>query len=465
MVNKILQTLFFVSITSLIRCAPLEEQESSKITGRLANLLPTNPVDPGIPGTNQATEPAEYTPPNVTLLNVARPVEMRAVVVGPKSAPGLRPLVIFLHGRASNCYTPNPNDPTDHTQGTSSGEWPCPTSKLLFSSFRGYVKTQTLFATHGFVTVSISSNGVNAQDIKGTNTALFQKVATRSTHSSTCVGDDPIITTTPNWQIRGLLFIAPQTIGQNPVPNIPSVVILSGCDGDLTDLEGQMYIDGLRGVDKGLALHSSPFVANASHLYFNSEWPQISTHTPTCDPTNPQNGLLTRAQQEAALAGYAIAAAHLFLESNDHVRPLIDGSGFRAASVSSAGPVTVLSHAIGANRIPFIEASELLKVTGEGAMSSQTVTIRRPYPTSIVGSESIAMRATVRETTIGTKVAVSIIDASGHRATFGTFSLDGLPSTAPAGAPNWAQEVRLPLTGATAAGIDLNQVYALEIIP
>ncbi|KAH8659374.1 hypothetical protein BGZ60DRAFT_531279 [Tricladium varicosporioides] len=560
-VNKVFKIILLFSVTSRIYCAPVDEQERRKIIGRVADPLPTNPIDPGIPGPYQATEPAEYTLPDVLLFGVANPVEMRAVVVGPKSASGLRPLVLFLHGRASNCYTPNLDDPNDHTQGTSSEEWPCPAGKLLFPSFRGYLKTQTLLATHGFVTVSISSNGINAQDTNSTNTALFQKVAARSAlvrlhlshwaswsvderpqapsavqgvpppnmarvmlvgHSKggeginraaidsliPPVSDDPVIKTAPSWQIRGMLFIAPQAIGQNPVPNVPSVVVLPGCDGDLIDLEGQIYIDGLRGVDKGLALHSSLFVVNASHPYFNSEWPQISTHTPACDPTNPQNRLLTRAQQEATLASYASAASRLFLESDDTVRPLIDGSGFRAASASSAGSVTVVSHAIGANRVSFIDALETLQVNGAGGklcdaiatptsttscdlgqsphqvqfqsvvpekgrymvqatwdQPSQIITVRRPYPTSIAGSESIAMRIIVKAATVGVRVEAFILDASGHRATLGTFALNGLPSTAPAGAPNWAQEVRLSLTGVTAAGVDLNQVYTLELVP
>ena len=50
------------------------------------------------------------------------------------------------------------------------------------------------------------------------------------------------------WTIRGVLLIGPTIFGHNPVPDVPSATILPGCDGDVSDLQGQMYVDATRDV-------------------------------------------------------------------------------------------------------------------------------------------------------------------------------------------------------------------------
>lgn len=117
--------------------------------------LPTNPVDPGVAGKYRTTS-GEYALKSVKLPGYKHPVEMRATVVGPTDAPGKRPLALFLHGRHTTCYEPGTDE--------SNIRWPCPTGQKAIPSYRGYRHDQKHLASQGYVTVSISANGVNGQD-------------------------------------------------------------------------------------------------------------------------------------------------------------------------------------------------------------------------------------------------------------------------------------------------------------
>ncbi len=117
--------------------------------------LPAGAIDPGKPGSYRTTT-GEYALNSVKLPGFPTPIEMRAVVVAPKGATGKRPLALFLHGRHYTCYKPGTEDIT--------GDWPCPTGLKSVPSYRGYLRDQQLLASQGYVTVSISANGINAQD-------------------------------------------------------------------------------------------------------------------------------------------------------------------------------------------------------------------------------------------------------------------------------------------------------------
>ncbi|MYV70224.1 hypothetical protein GT043_30615, partial [Streptomyces sp. SID2131] len=63
---------------------------------------------------------------------------------------------LFLHGRHATCYTPGTEEAT--------GAWPCPAGTREIPSHRGYLNAQKLLASQGYVTLSLSANGVNGQD-------------------------------------------------------------------------------------------------------------------------------------------------------------------------------------------------------------------------------------------------------------------------------------------------------------
>jgi hypothetical protein len=468
-------------------------------------------------------------------------VEMQAVVVAPANAPGRRPLVVFLHGRHWTCFA---------ARGFSNA-WPCPAGSRPLPSYRGFRQSQRLLASQGYVTVSISANGISAQDWRdpdgGTRarSALVRMhlahwadwaSAGRATapaivreapradlsrvllvgHSRGGEGVSRVAADSldppPNrddyhgrvrWTIRGMLLISPSLFGQNPVPDVPSVTMLSGCDGDLVDLEGQLYVDATRGVSRGTALHSAIYVIGANHNFYDTEWtPGQSADRfaiddfgyagdPLCSAGIGTDRLTPRQQQTVA-ATYIAAAAGLFVGGDDRVRPLLDGSGVRAPS---ADPARVLSSALGAGRQPVIIPSRTLRlgharlcteVTDDRAAAclgngsphfaafgnvdpeagryavamtgSATATMRLARPVALPGSRALELRLIVPPNTTGNRFTVAVTDARGRRTRLGTVGVDGLPGTAHT-TSYWAQEVRVPLPG-TVRGI-----VSLELTP
>ncbi|WRZ88575.1 hypothetical protein OHB54_05580 [Streptomyces sp. NBC_01007] len=524
------------------------------LTAQPSTRLPANAVDPGKPGTYR-TVTGDYALASVRLPGFSQPVEMRAVVVAPTNAPGHRPLALFLHGRHATCYTGHGDE--------TGGEWPCPAGAKPIPSYRGYLADQKLLASQGYVTVSIAANGVNGQDYAAEDggaqarsslvrqhlarwadwaarpasaPAIVRRAAAADLSRVLLVGhsrggegvnraaldslypapaDQDGYRGPVRWHIRGTVLIGPTIFGQNPAPDVPSATILPGCDGDVSDLQGEMYVDATRGVSRGAALHSAVYMVGADHNFFNSEWTPGQAQAPAeddfwsgdqrdrvCSPGTATR--LTARQQQTAGATYIAAAARLFVAGDDRVRPLLDGSGRRAPS---AGPARVLTHAVGARRTPAflpdgpvsveggrlcqeVDENESAACLGSGTngvsphfaqwetskepgrravalrwtAAGSTVRVRSARPVSISGSRALAMRLIVPPNTRDTRLDVALTDTSGHRAVLGRVHLDGLPGTGRT-ASHWAQEVRLPLTAATRAGVDLHRVATLQIVP
>ncbi|MEE1938030.1 hypothetical protein V1L54_01110 [Streptomyces sp. TRM 70361] len=522
-------------------------------------VLPVNSVDPGTPG-EYGTVTGEYELPPVALPGFDTPVEMRAVVVAPAGAEGRRPLALFLHGRHGTCYG---------GEEALTGEWPCPSGAKPVPSHRGYLKDQELLASQGYVTVSVSANGVNSQDhlakdggaqarsslvrlhlarwadwsadpatapaaVRSAPTADLSKVLlvghSRGGEGVNRAAMDSLYPPPAEedgyrgetrWTIRGTAHIAPTAFGQNPVPDVPSVTILPGCDGDVSDLQGQVYADATRGVSRGAALHSVVYMVGANHNFFNSEWTPGEAEAPAdddfqdwgendpdpvCSPDAATGTRLTAAQQHTAGATYLAAAARLFVQGDDRVRPLLDGSGVRAPS---AGPAQVLTHAVGAHRTPAFLPDDEPAVTGgrlcrqvhpdpatacldpaedgrsphflwmltndepgryavalewSAPGSAAAVRVTPAEPVSVAGSEELALRLMVPPNTTGTRFDVALTDTSGRRAELGRVSVDGLPGSDRT-VSHWAREVRVPLAAVSEAGLDPERIESLELVP
>ncbi|MEU2711260.1 hypothetical protein [Streptomyces sp. NPDC007205] len=513
--------------------------------------LPANEVDPGKPGPYR-TRTGEYSLKPVKLPGLSAPVEMRGVVVAPVGASGRRPLALFLHGRHFTCY-----------KGQEiTGDWPCKAGMEPVPSHRGYLRDQRLLASQGYVTVSVSADGINGQDDAAEDSGAqarsslvrlhLARWADWAAHPGTA---PPAVRLSPRadlsrvllvghsrggegvdraaldslypppadqdayhgpvrWTIRGTVLIGPTVFGQNPVPDVPSVTILPGCDGDVSDLQGQVYVDGTRAVSNGSALHSAVYVIGADHNFFNSEWTPGQAAAPaeddfSDDPDHPDPVCgkhaatrLTADQQHRAGSTYIAAAARLFLAGDDRVRPLLDGSGKRAPS---ADPARVLSHAVGGRRgagfLPdggltvtgarlcdAVDPSPAKACMGQGAKGASPhfarwetdretgrqaialrwtragaparVSLKRPL--SLSGAKALALRLFVPPNSRGTRLDVSLTDASGRTARLGRISADGLPGSERT-TSYWAREFRVPLTAATRAGLKLGSVKSMEL--
>ncbi|WP_433920188.1 hypothetical protein OIE50_44660 [Streptomyces canus] len=537
--------------------AAAEDTHTSGPRGaRVPAQAPANDVDPGRPGSYRTVTGAYDLDP-VRLPGFATPVEMRAQVVAPKNATGSRPLALFLHGRHSTCYKPG-------TEDDITGDWPCADGYKPIPSDKGYLADQQLLASQGYVTVSISANGINAQDWQAEDagaqarSSLVRQHLARwadwSAHRSTApavvreaakadlsrvllvghsrggegVNRAAMDSLYPppaaedgyqgpvRWKVRGTVLVGPTIFGQNPVADVPNVTLLPGCDGDVSDLQGEDFVDGTRGVSRGTALHSAVYMVGANHNFFNSEWTPGVAEAPASDDfwTDPEQPdpvcspgaatRLTAAQQHKAGSTYIAAAARLFLAGDDRVRPLLDGSGKRAPS---ADPARVLTHAVGGRRSggflpdggakvtgarlcsaidpdpavacldpetpgssPHFAWWETEKETGRSAVDLKwsapgtAARITPAKPLSLRDSQKLALRVFVPPNTTGTKFDVSVTDASNRRVTLGSVKVDGLPGSAST-ASYWAQELRIPLSAATRAGLDLRHVKSLELTP
>jgi len=516
-------------------------------------VLPANPADPGVKGP-YSTVTGEYTLAGVKLPDFPEPVEMQGLVIAPKGAPGRRPLALFLHGRHYTCFKGADED-------ALTGDWPCASGSQPIPSYRGYQQAQQLLASQGYVTVSISANGINGQDraaddggaqarsslvrhhlarwadwagagrrdapaiVKAAPVADLSKVFLMGhSRGGEGVSRAAMDSLTPppagqdgyrgkvRWTIRGMLLIGPTLFGQNPVPDVPSATILPGCDGDVADLQGQIFIDATRGVSRGKALHSSLYVVGANHNYFNTEWTPGMSAAPSFDDFSAGDGIdplcspgtatrLTAAQEQTAGAGYIAAAARLFVRADDRVLPLLDGTGVRAPS---ADPARVLSHAIGGDRTGLALPDETLTVTG-GRLCEQVtddpaksclppdperwwspsphfvpfgyarepgrfavhlaptasdgpVSLRPARPVDLAGARALALRLVVPPNTTDNRFGITVADAAGRRTSLGEVRLDGLPGTVNT-TSYWGQEVRVPL------GNFHGRVATLELTP
>lgn len=85
-------------------------------------------------------------------------------------------------------------------------------------------------------------------------------------------------------------------------------------------------------------------------------------------------------------------------------------------------------------------------------------------PVSLSGAKALALRLFVPPNSGAAQMDVSLTDASGKKAKLGRIRPAGLPGSERT-ASYWAQEIRVPLTGAGRAGLDLRSVKSLELTP
>ncbi|MFF7721018.1 hypothetical protein ACFZDB_16860 [Streptomyces luteogriseus] len=534
-----------------------DTRESGSRVPRLPAQAPANGVDPGKPGSYR-TVTGRYGLDPVRLPGYDTPVEMTAEVVAPKGATGSRPLALFLHGRHETCYKPGSEDDV-------TGDWPCADGYKPIPSYLGYLRDQRLLASQGYVTVSISANGINAQDFEAEDAGAQARSSLVRQHLARWADWNAHRSSAPavvrqaakadlsrvllvghsrggegvnraamdslypppaaedgyrgpvRWKVRGTVLIGPTIFGQNPVADVPSVTLLPGCDGDVSDLQGEVFVDGTRGISRGAALHSAVYMVGANHNYFNSEWTPGEAVAPAqddfgTDPEQPADPVcapgaatrLTAAQQHKAGATYIAAAARLFLAGDDRVRPLLDGSGRRAPS---ADPARVLTHAVGGRRSggflpdggakvtgarlcsaidpdpavacldpetpgssPHFASWETGRENGRGAVDltwsapGRAARVTPTKPLSLRGAQKLALRVFVPPNTTGTTFDVSVTDSSDRRVKLGSVRVDGLPGSVNT-ASYWAQELRVPLSAATRAGLDLGHVKSLDLTP
>ena len=181
------------------------------------------------------------------------------------------------------------------------------------------------------------------------------------------------------YRVVGQVLVAPTNFGEQTAPYVPTVTLLPYCDGDVFDLQGERFTDIARDIDtRDTSLKSSVMIMGANHNFFNTEWTPGLSVAPSsddwfgdpdapCGRRTPER--LNAADQRKVGRTYIAGAVRLLAGGDQAVLPMFDGS---RVSVGSAGPATVLSHAIGGGRDVRRPSADtgLTLIAGVGSSSS-----------------------------------------------------------------------------------------------
>ena len=499
-------------------------------------------ADPGVAGP-YATSRREYSLDELPWAEFPAPIEVAGELTVPTGAPGARPVVVILHGRHAACFHGGPD-------GDVVNEWPCPEGWQPIASHLGYRRIADLLASQGNVVASISANAVNGQDWDSPDGGAAARSALVRHHlglfaSWSEVGGDPwggdlrgrldlahvalighsrggegVTRATIDsrsedpWRIRGIVAIGPTAFGAQVPASVHLAVLLPYCDGDVSDLQGQVYVDGARDLQVGpdRSLRSAVMVYGANHNYFNAEWTPGLAAAPAsddwfadgsrgrCSPSSPYR-LKPEAQQQVG-ATYSAALVKLALDGDARMLELLDSP---ASGPASTGNAMVRTTAIGGARTPLWSAAADRTPRGQGvvarfcsgeeprtlprcnpgvphwpsadsdsappAISAHQLTwdlvavTRFPLlgPTDVSSARRIEVRVAAAVESAPVQAVVMIVDDRGRRVV-----LPGVPQwlTTGPGQPealkSWARAVRGSLRGVS--GIDLHRIVAVEML-
>ncbi|MEI6624163.1 MAG: hypothetical protein WCP28_19900 [Actinomycetes bacterium] len=344
----------------------------------------------------------------IHLAGLPQPVEDVSELTYPvpraRMAAGKFPVVVLLHGRHDWCYA-----------GQQLTEpWPCQPGSVQVPSYLGYRYMADRLATQGYVVLSISANGINAQDNdtldlgSGARAALIahhmRRLVAANSSSKTpwgskllgrvdarkvllmghSRGGEGVVAAAQDarsskrrWHVSGVLPLAPTDFGLLALGGTPSATILPACDGDVANLQGQMYIDhGAAALGNQGVLRTATWVPGANHNFFNTQWTPGISAAPSDDDAaelykDPAtSGLcksdlrLTPARERAVGLSYITNAAAAFLRADERALPYLDG---RAIGMPSNGRVQTRSTPTGGAATQI--ASAMSSVISSGGMN------------------------------------------------------------------------------------------------
>ncbi len=408
------------AVPSAATTAPRSPAAPVTPRGQAKKHVSTDPATPGPYGVARSDYDLGDTATTLSGLSDL-PVEVRAAVYAPVQAKGRRPVVVFLHGRHAACYNPV-------TRTSNNTSWPCAPGFQPIQSYLGYGETAENLATHGYVVVSISANGINAKDATSTDDngglARGQLVMQHlDLLAQAQAGDGPAGTSAlagrldltnvgmmghsrggegvveaallnaerPSpYGVRAVLPLAPVDFARATLPDVPMAVVLPYCDGDVSNQQGQHFYDDSRYTTDDDVLRSSLMVMGADHNFFNTEWtPGVSVAPSSddwsaaadevCGAASPSR--LTAAEQRAVGTAYMAGFFRLAQGGETAFLPLFDGTG---GTVPSTGRAVVLTQAQqpGSRRYdvaPLEAPSPQVRLSGFGSAAyCSSVAIRVP---------------------------------------------------------------------------------------
>lgn len=258
--------------------------------------------DPGTPGPLAVTR-EEYNFGDTAFQpsNFPGPVELLASIHYPTNlAAGPFPVILFLHGRHATCFS----------SGGQFLQWPCTNGRLPIPSYQGYDYVSQVLASHGYVVVSISANGVNAVDNSVFDLGALARAELMQKHldilnTFNTTGGAPFGTKFVGkfdltrvgtmghsrggegvvrhyvlnnslgapYGIKAVFPLAPVDFNRFVVNNAALDVLLPYCDGDVSDLQGVHFYDDARyNVPGDPAPKHYMLVMGANHNFYNTIW-------------------------------------------------------------------------------------------------------------------------------------------------------------------------------------------------
>lgn len=268
-------------------------------------LLPVSSAsaqDPGTPGPLAVTvQEYDFGDTAVTLAGFPGGVEVRASVHRPTNlSAGPFPLVLFLHGRHATCAKGS----------TAYLQWPCSSGRTPIPSYRGFAYASAILASHGYIVVSISANGLSGLDNMAADFGAQARAELLQHHldlwrTFTTTGGAPFGSTfigrvdltnigtmghsrggegvmrhvlynkslgSP-YGIRAVFPLAPTNFNRPIISGVPFEVLLPWCDGDVSDLQGVQFYDDARYAAPGdPAPKHYVLVMGANHNFYNTVW-------------------------------------------------------------------------------------------------------------------------------------------------------------------------------------------------
>jgi hypothetical protein len=311
--------------------------------------------------------------------------------------PGEHPVVVLLHGMHASCARTG--------QSVTPIPWWCDERESRpVPSYRGYRYLADNLASQGRVVVSISANGINAQDIF-TDYGIFARANLLRHHLDALKaadagrvpvledllvghldlartvlvghsrGGDAVVRASQELErqadapatVVGVVNLAPIASVYAAPANTPTVTLLPACDGDVRDLQGQTFVDRGRDLygDSGF-LRSSVWFGGGNHNYLNTEWTPGTSESGTgtddaeylyadnaaSGSCRPRHRLSPEQERTVGLAYVAASVRWMqdadarmlaYLDGTGDVPPTVLAEGIQTRSASLAGPDRLLA--------------------------------------------------------------------------------------------------------------------------
>ena len=327
--------------------------------------------DPGAPGPLAVTR-EEYNFGDTAFQpsNFPGPVELLASIHYPTNlSAGPFPVIVLLHGRHATCF---------NGQGAAFLQWPCASGRTPIPSYQGYDYLSQVLASHGYVVVSVSANGVNAVDNFVFDLGALARAELMQKHldilnTFNTTGGAPFGTKFVGkldltrvgtmghsrggegvvrhyvlnnslgapYGIKAVFPLAPVDFNRFVVNNAAVDVLLPYCDGDVSDLQGVHFYDDARyNVPGDPAPKHYMLVMGANHNFYNTVWTpssgipgaandwlsfvQNGNSDPQCGD-HRGNQRLTEAQQRGTGLAYMSAFFRAYVGGESQFIPILTG--------------------------------------------------------------------------------------------------------------------------------------------